>query len=316
MGKEKTLSKSRTMTPKMVANFRRSLSFPNHPNHSNKPKKTFHVRSASLPCRSHPLISQLKDDLNELKSWAKKPENRTSAWLCDGLNQLKIVHESLDDLLQLPQTRESLHGHSDLVEKLLDDFLHFVDVYGIFQTLILTFKEEHLTAQVAVRRKDESKIASYAKALRKMAKEMEKLVSNVQCMGKYIVPQQCVAVPDGDAELAEVMKDIIEVTELVSIALFNGLGVSMAFPKPTCSWIGLGKKIKKVKENEGIVEFIEMGLESLLWGLRKKGDEEVKMVSKKMHELEDCICGIESGGEKVFRSLLNARVSLLNVFTQ
>ncbi|KAJ8540855.1 hypothetical protein K7X08_001671 [Anisodus acutangulus] len=302
------------MAPRMVANFRRSLSFPNHPNHSNKPKKNFHVRSASLPCRSHPLISHIKDDLNGLKSWACKPENRTCAWLFDGLNQLKIVHESLDDLLQLPQTRESLNGHSDLVEKLLDDFLHFVDVYGIFQTLILTFKEEHLAAQVAVRRKDETKIASYAKALRKMAKEMDKLTCNVQCIGKYIVPQQTVPVPDFDAELAEVMKDIIQVTQLVSTALFNGLAVSMAFPKPSCSWIGLGMKTKKMKENEGIMEFVEMGLENLF--RKNKGGEEVKIVSKKMHELEDCICGIESRGEKVFRSLINARVSLLNVFTQ
>ncbi|CAN4094067.1 unnamed protein product [Withania somnifera] len=304
------------MAPRMIANFRRSLSFPNQPNHSTKPRKTFHVRSASLPCRSHPLISQLKDDLNGLKSWAFKPENRTCIWLSDGLNQLKIVHESLDDLLQLPQTRESLHAHSDLVEKLLDDFLHFVDVYGIFQTLILTFKEEHLAAQVAVRRKDETKIASYLKALRKMAKEMDKLACNVQCIGKYIVPQQIVSVPDGGAELAEVMKDIIEVTQLVSIALFNGLAVPMAFPKPSsCSWIGLGKKTKKVKEDEGIMEFVEMGLENLL--RKNKADiEEVKIVSKKMHELEDCICGIEICGEKVFRSLINARVSLLNVFTQ
>ncbi|CAN4123073.1 unnamed protein product [Withania somnifera] len=302
------------MAPRMVANFRRSLSFPNHPNHSTKPKKTFHVRSASLPCRSHPLISQLRDDLNGLKSWAFKPENRTCSWLCDGLNQLKIVHESLDDLLQLPQTRESLHGHSDLVEKLLDDFLHFVDVYGIFQTLILTFKEEHLAAQVAVRRKDESKIASYTKALRKMAKEMNKLAANVQCMGKYSVPQQIVPAPDGDTEPAEVMKDIIEVTQLVSTALFNGLAVSIASPKPSCSWIGLGKKTKKVKEDEGIVEFVEMGLENLL--RKNKGDEDLKIVSKKMHELEDCICEIENFREKVFRSLINAKVSLLNVFTQ
>ncbi|KAK4351811.1 hypothetical protein RND71_027329 [Anisodus tanguticus] len=314
MGKEKTLSKSRTMAPRMVANFRRSLSFPNHLKHSNKPQKNFHVRSASLPCRSHPLISHIKDALNGLKSWACKPENRTCAWLFDGLNQLKIVHESLDDLLQLPQTRESLNGHSDLVEKFLDDFLHFVDVYGIFQTLILTFKEEHLAAQVAVRRKDETKIASYAKALRKMAKEMDKLTCNVQCIGKYIVPQQTVPVPDFDAELAEVMKDIIQVTQLVSTALFNGLAVSMAFPKPSCSWIGLGMKTKKMKENEGIMEFVEMGLENLF--RKNKGGEEVKIVSKKMHELEDCICGIEIRGEKVFRSLINARVSLLNVFTQ
>nr|XP_009606852.1 uncharacterized protein LOC104101136 [Nicotiana tomentosiformis] len=297
------------MTPKMVAGFRRSLSF-NYPNHSNKPNKNaFHVRSTSLPCdRSHPLIAQLKDGLNELKTRASKPEARTFAWLCDVLTQLKIVHESLDDLLQLPQTRESLNSNSELVEKLLEDFLRFVDVYGIFRTLILTFKEEHLAAQVALRRKDESKIASYVKALRKLAKEMDKLVSNVQyCIGKYVLllPQQSIE----DAELVELLKDVLEVTVLVSVALFNGLSVSMSLPKPSCSW--LAKKMKKVKLDEAIEEFSKMGM------LRKKMEtEEVKMVSKKMHELEDCIGGIEICGQKVFRSLINARVSLLNVYTQ
>ncbi|XP_009798888.1 uncharacterized protein LOC107789007 [Nicotiana tabacum] len=298
------------MTPRMVAGFRRSLSF-NYPNHSNKPnKKAFHVRSTSLPCdRSHPLISQLKDGLNELKTWASKPEARTSAWLCDGLTQLKIVHESLDDLLQLPQTRESLHNHSELVEKLLEDFLRFVDVYGIFRTLILTFKEEHSAAQVALRRKDESKIVSYVKALRKLAKEMDKLMSNVQyCIGKYVLvlPQQYSI---EDTELVEILKDVLEVTVLVSVELFNGLSVSMSLPKSSCSWSA--KKTKKVKLDEGIEEFSKMSL------LRKKIEsEELKMVSKKMHELEDCICEIEICGQKVFRSLINARVSLLNVYTQ
>nr|GMD43607.1 uncharacterized protein LOC109181231 [Ipomoea batatas] len=303
------------MTPKMVAGFRRSLSFPNHPNSSSssKPKKTFHVRSTSLPCRSHPLISQLRDDLNALM--AALSETRTSAWLCDALARLKTIHESLDDLLQLPQTRESLHAHAGLVENLLEDFLRFVDVYGIFQTMILRVKEEHQGARVAVRRKDAAKLASFSKSIKNLGKEMEKLIPNLQSTAtdKYLVlPKQVVAVPDGDAEVVGVMKDAVKVTVMVSTALFNGLSVSFTLPKSSSRRWMVGAK--RVNVEEGIEEFKEM---AALWGLRRKGEEEdVKMVSKRMHEMEDCIGGIESGGEKVFRSLINARVSLLNVFTQ
>ena len=51
------------------------------------------------------------------------------------------------------------------------------------------------------------------------------------------------------------------------------------------------------------------------WGLRKKADEEVRMVLKRMQDLERCIADVESGSEKAFRSLINTRVSLLNTLT-
>ncbi|KAK7828088.1 hypothetical protein CFP56_030507 [Quercus suber] len=150
----------------MVGVFRRSLSFPNKtPNPPWKVPISHHNRSISLPCRSHPLISQLKDKINDLKSWASKPDTRTSAWLCDGLNSLKSVHDYLDDILQLPQTQESLRRQPQWVESLLEDFLRFVDVYGIFQTLFLGLKDEHLAAQVALRKRDETKVVLYVKAL-------------------------------------------------------------------------------------------------------------------------------------------------------
>ncbi|KAL3514851.1 hypothetical protein ACH5RR_027568 [Cinchona calisaya] len=214
-----------------------------------------------------------------------------------------------------PQTRESLCGHNALIEKFLDHFLRFVDVYGIFQTLLLTLKEQHLAAQVAVRRRDDSKLAFYFKNLRKMAKDFSQLVSSIQSTGKIS--------PSGrseeaeDAENFEVIKDVIEVTALVSVALFNGLSVSLTFRKSSCLGFtsSVSKNTKKLGMIEGgIQEFQDFGLECL-WGLRKKGEEELKLISKRMHELEDCIGGIEISGERVFRSLINTRVSLLNVLT-
>lgn len=348
------------MTPKMVANFRRSLSFPNNPpsssfsssSSSSKPKKTFHVRSTSLPCRPHdPLVFQLKDAINELKTWGSSSScttttsgsaddhSRTSSWLCAGLAQLKLVHESLDDLLQLPQTRESLFGYSDhheLIEKFLEDFLHFVDVYGIFQTLVLRLKEEHLAAQVALRKRDDSKMQIYLNSLKKISKEMTKLVSAVQSTGKYTY-----FLVSDSTDVTGIIRDVIQVTVSVSVALFSGLAVSLSstFSSHQKSsriitrggGFCLAKKnvvAKKLLVNsattatttttnyQGFQEFAQIWLFQSLWNLRKKGNEELKLTSKRMHEIEDCIRGIEIGSEKAFRSLINTRVSLLNVLTQ
>ncbi|KAG6648330.1 uncharacterized protein LOC122317374 [Carya illinoinensis] len=301
----------------MVGRFRRSLSFPNkiNPNRPvTKPPISYHIRSVSLPCRSHPLVSQLKDEIIELKSWVSKPDTRTSAWLCDGLSRLKNVIDYLDDILQLPQAQETLRQRcqSLWVEKLLEDFLRFVDVYGIFRTSVLALKEVQSAAQVAMRKRDESKVASYVKSRKQMAKEMGKLVSTVR---NVRVPARSESISVGDAELMGVIGDVIEATVTVSVTLFNG--ISASFTSRKSSWVGLGlyKKTKKTKVEEGIAEFQQVGVEGL-WGLRKKAEEEVRMALKKMQDMEVCIGDIENGSERVFRSLINARVSLLNALTQ
>ncbi|TYJ49107.1 hypothetical protein E1A91_A01G111700v1 [Gossypium mustelinum] len=298
----------------MVGVFRRSLSFPNKPTtRPSKPPISHHIRSISFPCRSHPLISQLRDEITALKSWSWNPDNRTSAWLCDGLSRLKDVHDSLHDFLQLPQTHQVLSHKREWVEKLLEDFLRFVDAYGIFQSSFLALKEEQLAARVALRRKDDSKMAVYLKSRKKMAKEIAKLVSSIPCTGPYTIPGSAV-VSIADTELTGIISDVIEVTVSVSVALFNG--ISMSFASRKSSWMGVtsSKKSKKVKMEERIKEFQEIG-EANMWGLRKKGEEEVRMVLKRMQDLEGCIADVESGSEKAFRSLINTRVSLLNTLT-
>ncbi|KAL5778339.1 hypothetical protein ACOSP7_011265 [Xanthoceras sorbifolium] len=302
----------------MVGVFRRSLSFPNkHPNRPSKPPiMSHHIRSISLPCRSHPLISQIKNEVNELKTWSTKPDGRTSTWLCDGLSRLKDVHDSLVDILQLPQTQDSLRNQNDWVEKLLEDFLRFVDVYGIFQTSVMALKEEQFAAHVAIRKRDESKLAMYLKARKRMAKELTKLVSAIRYIGQYPVPRSMLT-SMADTELAGVVSDAVEATMLVTTALLNGISEALA-PRKSSSWMGLRlkKNTKKAKMEEGIQEFQQVGVERL-WGvMRKKSEEEVRVVSKKMRDLEGCVRDIESVCEKVFRSLINTRVSLLNTLTQ
>lgn len=306
----------------MVDRYRRTVSFP-HPNldRPSKPSaaKSLHVRSCSLPCvRSHPLIPQLRDEINELRSWENsRPDLITSAaayssWLVNGLTRLKSVLDSLDDVLQMPQTHDALSQRSDLVEKLLENFLQFVDVFGIFQTFVLALKQELSGAHVAVRRKDDSKLAVHVKSQKKIAKEMAKLISAVRSIE---CPTITINGHDEADEIPCVIRDVHELTGVVSAAVFDGVMRSLGSARRrSTSWGGFGFSRKgkgDVEEGTGDVES--------MWGLMRKSAVEEKkqaaLLMKKMKELDECVSGMEDGSERVFRSLICTRVSLLNILT-
>ncbi|GJT54510.1 hypothetical protein Tco_0989564 [Tanacetum coccineum] len=303
------------MTPKMVAHFRRSVSFsntaspppPSSSSASNTARKRLHFRSTSLPTRSHPILFQLKFHLNQLKSqWASDtlPESFSSGQVSDALVRLRTILESLDDLLDLAPSRDSLRRHPDWVEKVLEDFLVMVDVYGTFQMQISTLKQCNVAAQLATRRKDGMKMVTCLKGLKKSGREIYKLLPFLQEIREH--PHDlCGSSSDPDLDIVGVIKEVIEVIIMISEALFGG--ISGSFETRKTSWI-MG--LKKAKREKGIKE-----LKNGIWSLRNINKDEV-LNKKMMQQMEECIDGIESGSEKVFRSLINTRVSLLNVLTQ
>ncbi|XP_057440316.1 uncharacterized protein LOC130732239 [Lotus japonicus] len=319
----------------MVGVFRRSISLPNKNLNrpTVKPAISHHIRSISLPCRSHPLISQIKEEINGLNAWAStsKSHPQTYTNISHGLTLLKDTHETFQHIFQLPQTQESLRCHPLWVENLLEDSLRFVDAYGTFQTLIMGLKEEHSSAQIAIRKRDESKLGMYMKSKKKFSKEMEKLVSSIRCgtqtqQQHQHLQMQVPAVSAAEAllsvadtaELGGVISDVMRVTVFVSVALFNG--IAMSFAPRRFSWTQMVKLSRSSTrrmnvESEGLEELQLMEVEESFENLKKKGDEEVRLILKRMRDLEECVCGIESVSEKVFRALINSRVLLLNTLT-
>ncbi|XP_073295922.1 uncharacterized protein [Primulina huaijiensis] len=300
------------MAAKMANRFRRSLSFPNQHSHSSsEPPKTIHNRSTSLPCRSHPTVSQLGAGIAHIHPWiGSVSASRDSAWLCDGLKRLNAVHDSLVDLLQLPRTRDLLRRgeFSAFIERLLEDFLRFVDVYGRFQTLVLSLKDECSATEMAVRRRDGSDIDSCLKNLNRLGIQIGKLVSDLRYrVGGFSVPASR---DDDESELIQTIEDVLQVTSLVSVSLFGGISASFAIRKRSYMGLKSGRWTKNSK--------IEVGIRKIdmenLWALSKKV-KEARTASKKLHELEGCIVEIQGCGEKAFRSLINTRVSLLNLLT-
>ncbi|CAL1383727.1 unnamed protein product [Linum trigynum] len=296
----------------MVGKFMRSLSFPNK-KPPPPPPISHHLRSISLPSRPHPLISHLRRHIDELHLWSSQQPGatRTSMWLCDGLARLKDVHDYLDDIIQLPQTRESLCRQPGWIENLLEDFLRFADAYGGFQNVMFGMRELHLSAHVAVRKRDDVKVAMFLKSRRKLCMEMAKLVNAIQTPRRSGLECSHVVMAPEDVELAGILREIVEVTMLVSTVVFGGFSTR----KTTSSWMGGLRK----RARRSATKIVEVGIEEMrglggecLLGLKRKSEEEVRTVMRQVQTMEACICKIEKGGEKMFRSLISTRVSLLN----
>uniref|UniRef100_A0A0D9VJA5 Uncharacterized protein n=1 Tax=Leersia perrieri TaxID=77586 RepID=A0A0D9VJA5_9ORYZ len=124
----------------MVVGFRRTISFP-------APKaaagmatakgEAYRVRSASLPCRFHPLVVQLDEDVAAMRATVGRLASSAASAgsVAAAAEQLGRVLVSLSELLHHPQAQEPLRrlGRSPFAERLLDDFLRLADAHGSFR---------------------------------------------------------------------------------------------------------------------------------------------------------------------------------------
>ncbi|KAJ4775411.1 DUF241 domain protein (DUF241) [Rhynchospora pubera] len=131
----------------MAPSFARSISLPLSPSHK---KASYHVRSVSLPCQSHPIISSVEEQIQAIRTWVANPEG-SLAWIEAGLAQIEMLHITLEDFLQLPQTQETLCQATSL-DQLLDDLLQQIDTYDSFVSTIINLSQCNSEVQSAVRR--------------------------------------------------------------------------------------------------------------------------------------------------------------------
>uniref|UniRef100_A0A453P905 Uncharacterized protein n=1 Tax=Aegilops tauschii subsp. strangulata TaxID=200361 RepID=A0A453P905_AEGTS len=126
---------------RMVVGFRRTISFPAPKSapaagSNGKSAAGYRVRSASLPCRFHPLVLQLDEDVAALRDLAGGLASAATARsIAEAAEQLGRVLVSLSELLHHPQAQEPLRrlGRSPFAERLLDDFLRLADAHGSFR---------------------------------------------------------------------------------------------------------------------------------------------------------------------------------------
>ncbi|CAD6335332.1 unnamed protein product [Miscanthus lutarioriparius] len=288
----------------MAPSFARSISFPLSPSRSSSTKPraassaaaAYHARSVSLPCRSHPILAHLHAHISAVRAWAQDPATSGAA---TGLAHVDALHAALGDLLDLPEAQAAL-SLSTTGDRLLDAFLRLADAHGSFQEAVVELKRDVAEALAAVRRRDGARLASALRSQRKAGKDLARLAASAARDGATAGSSRPSRLGLGSAaevEVAGLLAEAAAATAAASAALFGTVAAMSASAsaaacscKRTAALMCLTKKVsEEEKETVALVERLE--------------------------ELEECIDGLEAGSDKVFRTLVQTRVALLNIHT-
>jgi hypothetical protein len=288
----------------MAPSFARSTSFPlsparsSSPNNHNKALRSVaaggHARSVSLPCRSHPILAHLHLHIRAVRSWAQDPTSVAS-----GLSHVDALHAALADLLGFPEAQAALSAAAS-TDRLLDAFLRLADAHGSFQEAVLELKQDVADALAAVRRHDAARLASALRSQRRAGKELARLATAAR--DGFRPSRLGFGGGGGSAAEVEVVGLLAEsaaATASASAALFN-IVAAMSASAEVCACkrtAALMCLVNKVSSSE------------------EKGKEPSMALMERLEELQECIDELEGGCDKVFRSLVNTRVALLNVHT-
>jgi hypothetical protein len=259
-----------------------------------------HVRSASVPCHSHPVVMQVEDQLVALRSWTSDP----------GQNPLSLAHVRallcvLDELLHLPL------GLGSATDTLLDGFLLLADASGSFLAALLALRQYAADLRAAVRRRDPAKVASAARKQRQLGKELEQLAA---AMAREAA--RCSSRGTSLSSATEVARTVAEAINDIAVAsafVFVEVGALAHAAAAAGSPAATSSTSKSKKQTR-----LRSASSSSRSKQRRKASEEQReaLALSKLQELEQCIGELESETEKLFRSLVQTRVSLLNIHTQ
>ncbi|KAJ9703855.1 hypothetical protein PVL29_005221 [Vitis rotundifolia] len=274
-----------------------------------------HVRSISLPSRSHPTTLKIQEELNKLRKW-EASSTSTLGTICNGLSGMEELYKCLDELLSLQSTQQAIshHQHEKWVEELLDGSVNLLDVCCNTRDVISQFKENVGDLQSALRRRKgdvciESSINNYICSRKKMNKDAKKLLAAMKKMdnkaGAYPLLDQ-------DHQLSTVIRVLRD-----SLVLF--LSTPVLKSKPS-RWSLVSKFMQKgvvscEEKHENVKEFENIDFALSKISSERADLEAMQIAHKGLGALEVSIEGLDNGLECMFGHLIKTRASLLNIIS-
>ncbi|XP_066375618.1 uncharacterized protein [Miscanthus floridulus] len=269
-----------------------------------------HVRSASVPCHTHPLLADVDDQLLALRSWTSNPGPKYPL----SLAHVRALLCVLDELLRLPLALAALSRSAGTTDSdgLLDGFLVLADAFGTFLAALVALRQHAAELRAAVRRRDGAKLASAARAQRQAGRELEQLAAAVareaaRCARPAAAG--CGGMGGAHAEAADVARAVAETvndTAAAAAAVFLEVGAVADAAAALASPASASPKKSRLLPLSRSRQRSVMG----------DGEERREGAAlEKLQELEQCVRELESESEKVFRSLVQTRVSMLNIRT-
>ncbi|KAI3896350.1 hypothetical protein MKX03_013342 [Papaver bracteatum] len=309
-------------------------------------KPNSHVRSVSLPTKSHPEFLKLEEELNKIKAWeltAKAAVSSTSTFKANtiqvGLAGLGEVYSSFEEVLSLSTTIQALVGcrqNKGLVDEILDGTLEALDIFRTIKDALPSMKEQIRDLQSALRRRRrssdeefvsmENMVDAYFCFRKKMKKDM---TSKCLAVLKKTSKQYCSATLNLAQEHLSMVVRLFNETRDITISILQHLLSFMTTPvQPrNAKWALVSKLIYKQgrvackrhdKANVSEVELVDIALLhtiSVRDGLTKEiTNEKLQAAKMSLEKLENGIDAIEAKSEVTFRRIIQTRVSLLNMF--
>ncbi|CAL1355376.1 unnamed protein product [Linum trigynum] len=261
---------------------------------------TCHVRSISLPKRTHPTTLAIEVQLERLRSYE-------SASTSDSTTQLSILrelHECVDDLLQLPTTQKSLS--QSMEESLINESLRLLEICGATKEILAQLKDCVKLLESSLRRKS-SNLNSEIDAFVSSTKRLRKLACKTLKSSKKT--KSAATDPEPEDSIFGLLKEV----ESASFIAFESL-LSSVSGAESRGWSVVSKYLKSKQDKA-----TEMGqLQSELMVLRSNSKavtsvEEVQKVLKGLAGMEWSLQEYEEELECIYRKLVKTRVSFLNI---
>ncbi|XP_074580886.1 uncharacterized protein LOC141837370 [Curcuma longa] len=267
------------------------------------PTHPSHVRCISMPSRDHPIILEVQEQLQKLKSFAGE-YYLTPQMICEGLQALACLHECIDELLQLSSSSQLFSNtqHNRWVEIELDISIRLLDLLGTIRDCMILAKEYIRDLEMAHRRGGEtvcqSKLHSPICSDRKAKQGIKNCIKLLKQMDDRLV---LCCVHNDLYHVTTTWKEAREITLSLLQSIFNFLTVRSPRPK-TGRWSLISKALhkRKVACDDLKHEHTEANHRTLK-----------KLESQTLQNIED----IEAGLECLFRRLIQNRVTLLNILS-
>ncbi|XP_050207228.1 uncharacterized protein LOC126656660 [Mercurialis annua] len=253
---------------------------------------SFHIRSISLPSRSHPLTLSLEEQLSKLNT------SQSSLSLGQKLSGLKELYECVDDFLQLSLTQQSL-SHENSVEEALNGSLCLLDMCSNTRDFFSQMRECLQGLELSLRR-SRNGVEAYMASRKTLNKLICKYLRNFKKQDNNSKSNS------DSADITVLLKGVKE----ISVSMFESILSFISQPKAK-SKLSIFSKILQPKTalREEEVETNEMEkIDAELLILKSSN----LTILKELEALEMSLKEAEEDLECVYRRLVKIRVSLLN----
>ncbi|XP_039161320.1 uncharacterized protein LOC120289966 [Eucalyptus grandis] len=200
---------------------------------SSKCRSNCHVRSISLPSRSHPTTLRTLDSINKLQSSQDEASTSLSGSVCAGLTGLEGVYVCMDDLLNMRSTQQTLScsRQEGFINVLLDGSIQVLDVCDYSSQILLRLKEQVRALQSTLRRRKgepciEIGVAEYTNFRKAMKKDAKRLMAVLRKMAAKFEDGQ---LENENNHLSSVMR-VVRDANLLSTSIFQSLLSFLATP--------------------------------------------------------------------------------------